>query len=61
MEEESFSEDATQARKTKPSLMVSELSWTYATPCVSRDFWEKIRCSLEEDEKRRRSFLDNVV
>ena len=54
VEEESFSKEATHARKTKPSVRVSELSWTYTTPWVSRDFWEKIRCSLEDEETRRR-------
>lgn len=46
------SKGATQARKVKLSLVVSESSWMYVMPFWLRMTWEKSGCSLRKEEPR---------
>lgn len=52
-EEEGRSNGATQARKVKLSLVVSESSWIYVMPNLFRVVWEKSGWILMEDENKK--------
>lgn len=49
-EELERSKGATQARKVKLSLVVSESSWMYVIPNLLRVTWVKSGCSLRKEK-----------
>ena len=57
-EEEEGSKGATQARKVKLSLVVSESSWMYVMPNLFRVTWEKSGWVLREEKH---NYLLNIV